>query len=272
MELVQWIILALLQGLTEFLPISSSAHLILPSQVFGWPDQGIVFDVAVHLGSLIAVVSYFRKELLIMSKDWLQSVKLRQPAFSAESKLAWAVLLGTIPVGLIGLLLNQFISANLRSAWVIAITTVVFGLLLGKADSCCSGQRNEHQLTFKDVLIIGAAQALALVPGTSRSGITITAALFLGFSRQAAARYSFLLSIPVIVLASGFELEQMLAADMTIHWGYLILATAVSCVSAYACISIFLKLMDRISMRPFVIYRLLLGAALVGLLLSGVIR
>ncbi|MGB5398057.1 MAG: undecaprenyl-diphosphate phosphatase [Gammaproteobacteria bacterium] len=262
MDIIQIIVLALVQGLTEFLPISSSAHLILVPLVTHWQDQGLVFDVAVHAGTLSAVVLYFRTELRKMLVDWIASLGGRH---SADSKLAWAVLVGTIPVGLAGLVFKDFISANLRSSEVIAITTIVFGLLLWFADARGARARDEYSLSWKDVLVIGVAQAIALIPGTSRSGITITAALLLGLNRQAAARFSFLLSIPVIVLAGGLETLEYLDVASVTDINDLLLGAFISALSAYLCIHYFLKLLERIGMLPFVAYRLVLGVVLFAL-------
>ena len=259
MDLIQIVVLALVQGLTEFLPISSSAHLILVPIISDWQDQGLAFDVAVHAGTLIAVVTYFRKEISKMFVEWLGSLKGKH---TEDSKLAWAVLVGTIPVGLAGLLFKDFISGNLRTPLVIATTTIVFGLLLWLADKTGQRSRDEHQLSWKDILLIGVAQAIALIPGTSRSGITITAALLLGLSRQAAARFSFLLSIPVIVLAGGVETLDYLKVASSSDARDLLMGAMISAISAYACIHYFLKLLERIGMMPFVIYRLVLGLAL----------
>ncbi len=261
MTLFQAIILALIQGLTEFLPISSSAHLILPAQVLGWPDQGLAFDVAVHLGTLLAVVAYFRVELQQMTVAWFGSVVKQQ--HSADSRLAWGVLWGTIPVGLAGFLFKGFIEANLRSSLVIAITTILFAFLLWFADSHAhNNTRDEHQLTIKDIVVIGLAQMMALFPGTSRSGATITAGLLMGLTREGAARFSFLLSIPVIVLAGGFKTLDLIQQETIVDWTMMGLGVVVSAVSAFLCIHIFLKLLERVGMMPFVIYRLILGVAL----------
>ena len=259
MDLIQIVVLALVQGLTEFLPISSSAHLILVPIISEWEDQGLAFDVAVHAGTLIAVVTYFRKEISKMFIEWLGSLKGNH---TEDSKLAWAVLIGTIPVGLAGLIFKDFISDNLRTPLVIAATTIIFGLLLWVADKSGKRSRNEHQMSWKDIMFIGVAQAIALIPGTSRSGITITAALLLGLSRQAAARFSFLLSIPVIVLAGGVETLDYLKVASTDDARDLLMGAMISALSAYACIHYFLKLLERIGMMPFVIYRLVLGFAL----------
>jgi undecaprenyl-diphosphatase len=265
MDLIQIIALALLQGLTEFLPISSSAHLILLPILANWQDQGLAFDVAVHVGTLTAVVLYFRHTIRTLVSDWLQSVLQRQAV--GDSRLAWAVIFGTIPVGLAGLLFNGLVETALRNPLVIAATTIVFGLLLGWADWRGQQQRNEHQLRWQDILFIGVAQAIALIPGTSRSGITITAGLMLGLTRNAAARFSFLLSIPVIFLAGGLKTLELVQSNLAANWFALISGAVFSAASAYICIFLFLKMLERIGMWPFVIYRLLLGGLLLWLFL-----
>lgn len=257
MDFLQILILALVQGLTEFLPVSSSAHLILVPVLTGWEDQGLAFDVAVHVGTLSAVVLYFRKELIRMFKSWITSVTGR--GTDKDAKLAWAVLFGTIPVGLVGLFFKDFIEAYLRSPMVLATATLVFALMLWWADARSRGERDEYSIGWLDVLFIGLAQALALIPGTSRSGATMTAGLFLGLSRQASARFSFLLSIPVIVLAGGLETLDYLEHASVDDMQPLMLGALLSGVSAYFCIHYFLKLLERIGMLPFVIYRIILA-------------
>lgn len=259
MDILHIIVLALVQGLTEFLPISSSAHLILVPYLTDWPDQGLAFDVAVHVGTLTAVVVYFRKEIKQMFFAWIASLTGKH---SEDSKLAWGVLIGTIPVGLAGLLFNEVISDHLRTPLVIAATTIIFGFLLWYSDWAGKRSRDEHSLSWKDIIVIGCAQAIALIPGTSRSGITITAGLLLGLTAQASARFSFLLSIPVIVLAGGFETLDYLQVASVNDINDLIIGAAISAISAYLCIFYFLKLLERIGMLPFFIYRLFLGGLL----------
>lgn len=259
MEFFQIAVLSLVQGLTEFLPISSSAHLILIPVLTDWPDQGLAFDVAVHVGTLLAVVSYFRNELWAMTTAWFRSLGGHA---TADSRLAWAVIFGTVPAALAGLLFSDIIAHHLRSPLVIAATTIVFGLVLWWADACRRGRRDEYEITWKDVVVVGFAQALALVPGTSRSGITISAGLMLGLTREAAARFSFLLSIPVILLAGGYETWKLAQQPTAASWGSLALGTALAAVSAYLCIHYFLKLINRTGMLPYVIYRLALGGFL----------
>ena len=263
MTLLQIIVLAVVQGLTEFLPISSSAHLILVPVLSQWQDQGLAFDVAVHVGTLSAVMWYFRIEIVNMFIDWLDSLKQRR--LVGESRLAWAVLWGTVPVGLAGLLFHDLVDTVLRSPLVIAWATIGFGLLLWFADARGQRRRDEHSITWKDVLIIGCAQALALIPGTSRSGITMTAALMLGLTRTAAARFSFLLSIPAILIAGGYKGLKLIEQSVPVDWLALVLGIVLSGVMAYVCIHYFLKLLERIGMLPFVIYRLVLGAFLLAI-------
>jgi undecaprenyl-diphosphatase len=254
MDWLQALLLAALQGLTEFLPISSSAHLILLPRLAGWQDQGLAFDVAVHVGSLAAVVVYFRAQLAELWRAWWAQVT--QGRSSAEARLAWAVLIATLPVMLIGALVNGGLEERLRDPMVIAAATLVFAVLLWIADHYARHARDEHSLTWRDILIVGCAQALALVPGTSRSGITMTAGLALGLTRSAAARFSFLLSIPVILLAGGLKTAELLTAPQPALWLYILAAAAVSAATAFACIHYFLKLIDRIGMTPFVLYRI----------------
>jgi undecaprenyl-diphosphatase len=260
MDLLHIIVLSLIQGITEFLPISSSGHLLLPKGLLGWPEQGLAFDVAVHVGTLTAVVIYFRKDISIIINDWTQSVLGR--GHTNNSRLAWYIVLGTIPAGLAGLLFDSLIETYLRTTLVIALTTIIFGLLLGYADRSADQQRGQiTDLTIKIVLIIGCAQALALIPGTSRSGITITAALLCGLNRDSAARFSFLLSIPVILLSGGFKTVQLLDLP-SVNWGDIFLGVVLSAISAFLCIHYFLKFINHIGMMPFVIYRMLLGSFL----------
>jgi undecaprenyl-diphosphatase len=260
MDFIQIIVLAVVQGLTEFLPISSSAHLILVPVILEWPDQGLAFDVAVHVGTLLAVILYFRLEVIQLTRDWFVSVTHFKTV--GESPLAWGIIIGTIPAVLAGFLFKDFIETELRSPLVIAATTIGFGLLLWMADRRGRRNRTEQQVALIDMLLIGIAQALALIPGTSRSGATITAALFLGFQRQSAARISFLLSIPIILGAGTLKTKDLIEQTLPVDWQAIIIGTILSGVSAYLCIHWFLKLLEKMGMTPFVVYRLLLGAIL----------
>ncbi|MCG9709474.1 MULTISPECIES: undecaprenyl-diphosphate phosphatase [Pseudoalteromonas] len=266
MSIIEIIVLALIQGLTEFLPISSSAHLILPSQVFGWHDQGLAFDVAVHVGTLGAVVLYFRKEVVDILGAWFKS--FGSQGATDDSRLGWWIIVATIPALLIGYLFKDFVESYSRNAWVIATSTIVFGLLLWYADAKAKQVKNIYQVNFFSALLLGFSQVLAMVfPGTSRSGITITVGLMLGLNKQSAARFSFLMSIPVIAAAGSYYVYQLATAGEAIDWHAILLGAALSFVSAYACIFFFLKVIERMGMMPFVIYRLLLGVGLFAFLM-----
>lgn len=258
--IVQAVILAIIQGLTEFLPVSSSAHLILPSQILGWPDQGLAFDVAVHLGTLMAVITYFNHDIRRILVGMVDSIQAKQ--INQDMRLGLAVVVGTIPAVIFGGLFADFISENLRTSFVIACSTVIFGLLLWMGDATGKQKFGEEKITLSVGLMIGVAQALALIPGTSRSGITMTAALFMGFNRVAAARFSMLLSIPIIVAAGLLETLKLAESGMEVPWNLMVLGILASAISAFLCIHLFLNLVSRIGMLPFVIYRLLLGGFL----------
>ncbi len=260
---VQAFLLALLQGLTEFLPISSSAHLVIPSLILGWQDQGLAFDVAVHVGTLSAVLWYYRRELWLMASDC--SGLLRGRGATDNTRLVVWLALATVPVLLVGFAAGDLIEQRLRTLPVIATTTLVFGLLLGYADRRGGGRR---ALGWWPALGIGLAQAIAPVPGVSRSGVTITAGLLLGLDRASAARFSFLLSIPVIAGAGVLKTAELATMPGPVDWQLLGWAAAVSGITAYACISAFLRLLDRIGMMPFVYYRIALALLLYGLWLG----
>ena len=258
MNEIQILVLAIVQGLTEFLPISSSGHLILSPYLFGFDDQGLAFDVAVHLGSLSAVLAYFRHDVRKITVGWLRSIAPGAPG-SSESRLAWAIIVGTLPVVLAGLVFKSLVEGDLRAPWVIAITTILFGLLLGWVDLRARRVRGIDEITLRDALIIGMSQVLALIPGTSRSGITMTAGLWLGLNRAAASRFSFLLSIPTILASSALVTRDLVRSETAVDWYALVLGVVFSAVTAYLAISLFLRFIERIGMWPFVIYRFLLG-------------
>ena len=260
MDLMHAVVLAIVQGFTEFLPISSSGHLILVPVFLGWEDQGLAFDVATHLGTLFAVLYYFRRELWPMTRDALGT--LGGGRRTRESDLAWWVVIGTVPTVVCGVLFADVISTTLRSPLVIAATMAGFGILLWIADARGGRDRGEDQIGWRDALIVGLAQAVALIPGTSRSGITITAALFLGLERQAAARFSFLLSIPIIVAALSYELLTLLRDPEPADWLALGVGAAVSGVVAYLTIRGFIAMLGRMGVAPFAVYRLFLAAVI----------
>jgi undecaprenyl-diphosphatase len=258
MTLIQIIVLSLIQGLTEFLPVSSSAHLILGSKVFSWPDQGLVFDVATHLGTLLAVLVYFRKDIWAMLKPWFGADK----DDGASRQLGLTLIVASIPAIIAGGLLHGWVESALRDIRVIAFSTIGFGLLLWWADARFARSRLLTDMNMKSGVLIGLAQMLALVPGTSRSGITITMGRMLGFNADSAARFSFLLSIPVIAAAGAYGVLRMLLNDTTIDWFQFSLAVVLSALAGWLCIAVFLALLNRVGLVPFVLYRLALGVAL----------
>ena len=257
---LQIVVLAIVQGLTEFLPVSSSGHLVLVPYLVGWNDQGLTFDVAVHFGSLLAVVVYFRDDLSHLIRGGLALIGIGER--TDYSTLALGVALGTVPAALAGLAFAGWIEANLRSAIVVIVALSFWGIVMGLADRFGRRERGIRDFTIKDALLVGCAQALALIPGTSRSGITITAGRLLGFDRQDAARFSFLLSAPVILLATGYETLGMLLSDATIAWNELGIAAIVSAIVAYICIDLLMRFVSRIGLLPFTIYRLLLAGVI----------
>ncbi len=261
MELLQILILAVVQGLTEFLPISSSAHLILAPLVTGYADQGLAFDVAVHVGTLAAVIGYFRHEVIAIGGDFFRSW-VNPAARSRDSRLGWMIIIATLPVGLFGLLMKSLVETDLRAPLVIAITTIGFGILLLAGDKLGKRTRDEYSIGWRDALIVGLFQAMAIIPGTSRSGATMTAGLFLGLTRRAASRFSFLISIPTIIMSGGLLTLELIESDLPVEWGSIALGVGLAFVAAYLCIHFFLQFIERIGMLPFVIYRFLLGAAI----------
>lgn len=324
MDILQSFFLAIVQGFTEFLPISSSGHLVLIPLLTGEDVQNVAFDAAVHFGSLIAVILYFRNDILQLTTDWAGSI--RQGKSVGQSRVAWAVIWGTVPVGIAGLSFHFIYSGDFeaahsfnilvlsllsvaliyflltkrltqvlytlfaaaiiaaliglafvmgedlrKSAVVLATTTIVFGLVLLAIDLMRQRSRSLNDIAWKDIVIIGLAQMIALIPGTSRSGITITAALYMGFKRQDAARFSFLLSIPAIILASGAELYSLIKSGekLNLSWAAVGVGVLTSAITAYLCIHLFLKFIEKIGMLPFVVYRLLLGGVLFYMIYIG---
>ena len=259
MDALSLIVLALLQGITEFLPISSSGHLILVPQLLGWGDQGLAFDIAVHVGSLLAVLTYFRRDLVTLIRAWAGSLAGRH---SAASTLAWGLILATLPAVVVGFWFKPWVETVGRSPELIAATTAGFGVLLWLADRFGRRLRELEGFGLGPMFVVGLAQVLALVPGTSRSGITMTAGLALGLTRTAAARFSFLLSIPVIAGAGTLQTAELVASDAVVDWTTLAVATALSAVAAFACIHLFLAWIQRIGMAPFAVYRVALGAVI----------
>lgn len=263
---LQAVVLGIIQGFTEFLPISSSGHLVLIPLVSSWPDQGLAYDCVLHLGTLTAVICYFRVDLAKMFFGLGETIQKRSWSANRDGQMAWMIGLATIPVGLAGLTFKDFIENDMRSVVIVGLSSIFFGILLYAADKMGKRTRSDDKWGIKDVMIVGLAQAVALIPGTSRSGITMTAALFLGYTREASARFSFLLSIPVIVLAGGLKIKDWIEGPAQVSsFGELMVGYTVSLVSAYVCIYFFLKFLDRVGMGPFVIYRIILGGILLWL-------
>ncbi len=275
MNFLEAILLGIIQGLTEFLPISSTAHLTLAGKLLGLidptrPEQWTAFIAVIQLGTAAAVMMYFNRELLGMTKNFL--IDLRTPsaqrAWSYESRLVGKVIIGTIPVVVLGLLLKKIIEgAFTKEISTFATTLIVFALVLWLAEKIGKRERTEQQTTWKDALIIGIAQACALIPGASRSGTTITAGLFLGMSRDAAARFSFLLSIPAVVASGLYELYSMRHHIMEVGAAHVIVATVVSGVVGYLSIAFLLKYLRTHSTYAFIVYRIVLGVLLWGWIL-----
>ena len=260
MALWMALILALVQGVTEFLPISSSAHLILPSQLLGWPDQGLAFDVAVHAGTLSAVCLHYRADLARMFAGAGRGLVERR--LNDDLRLGLLVVWATIPAVVLGFAFKDWVETAARSAEVITATTLVFGVLLWVADRWGPRRLTLAHLGWMAALLVGLAQAVALIPGTSRSGITITAALLLGYTRTESARFSFLLSIPVILGAALLKGKDLVTASEAVDWTLIATGFGVSAVTAWLAIVFFLRLLERVGMLPFVLYRLVLGGVL----------
>jgi len=267
METWHVVLLALIQALTEFLPVSSSGHLALVGFFLGWPYQGITFDLALHLGTLVAVVVYFWRDLMLIARETL---KLRRWSLATpEQRMGVGLVVATIPAALAGLLMPDAFAEALRRPALIAVNLIAFGILLGIADRWRRGTRSESSLGLGEVLLIGAAQALALIPGTSRSGITLTAGLALGLERNAAARYSFLMSVPITALAAAHGVMSALRGHEAIGIPTLLLGAAISGVAGIAVIHLLLAVLRRAGTLPFVLYRIALGIVVLLLVARG---
>lgn len=271
MNLFESVVLGVVQGLTEFLPISSTAHLrILPALV-GWEDPGAPFTAVTQIGTLIAVLIYFRHEVVRLSRAFVGSILRRTPFESHDSSMAWWILFGTIPIVIAGLVLKDAIETHFRSLWVISGSLIVLALLLWVAEKTSRFDRPAGELRLRDVLLIGLAQAVALVPGASRSGTTMTMGMFLHLSRETAASFSFLLSIPAVALSGVYQLYK-LRAELLGGFGIdLLVATVVAGVVGYASIALLLAFLRRHSTGVFILYRIALGIALIALLTAGIL-
>lgn len=264
------IVLGVVQGLTEFLPISSSAHVLIVSQLFGWGDPGAAFTAVTQIGTELAVIIYFRRDIVRILRAWFRSLWDRQARTDHDARMGWYVILGTIPIAVLGVAFADVIETAARNLWLVASTLIVFGLLLGVADALGSRRKTTEDLNARDGILLGFGQALALIPGVSRSGATITAGLALGYTRASAARYAFLLAIPA-VLASGLFEARRIGDDANAAWGPTILATVIAFALGYAVIAWLLRYVSTHSFRPFVIYRVVLGLVVMLLLTLGVL-
>ncbi|TDC21281.1 undecaprenyl-diphosphate phosphatase [Streptomyces sp. 8K308] len=278
------IILGLVQGLTEFLPISSSAHLRLTAVAFDWEDPGAAFTAVTQIGTELAVLIYFRKDIARIVSAWARSLTNKAARSNPDARMGWLVIIGTIPIGVLGLTLQDAIDGPFRDLRLIAMNLIVLGVILGIADRMAardaSGGRHRavrerkslDQLSVRDGLLFGLCQAMALVPGVSRSGATITGGLFLGYKREAAARYAFLLAIPAVLASGGYELTSIGEEGSHVSWGPTILATVVAFLVGYAIIAWFMKWVSTRSYMPFVWYRLVIGVVLLALIFFGVVE
>jgi undecaprenyl-diphosphatase len=269
MTVLEAIVLGLVQGITEFLPISSTAHLRIVPALLGWDDPGAAYSAVIQLGTVGAVLVYFAKDLLKLGKAFGQGLLTKQPFGTLDSRLAWFVGLGTIPIGVLGLLFKKRIEHDLRSLWVMSISLIVLALVLAVVEKVAKHTKTLEQMTLRDGLTVGAWQAIALIPGSSRSGTTLTGALSLGFNREDAARFSFLLSIPATTLAGIFELKHLLGATDAPPVLLLVVGTAVSFFAGLLAIWGLLRLLRTRSTMVFVVYRIALGVTLLGLLSTG---
>jgi undecaprenyl-diphosphatase len=262
-------LLGLVQGLTEFLPISSSAHLRIVGDLAGWPDPGAAFTAIIQIGTELAVLLYFRRDIVRIIRAWVASLGSRGRSADPDARMGWLIIVGSIPIVVLGLLLQDQIETTFRDLRIVAIALVLFSLILYAADRISSGRRELQDLTVRHGLVYGAAQALALIPGVSRSGGTITAGRFLGYSREAAARYSFLLAIPAVLGSGLYQVQQSLGGD--IAWGPTLLATVIAFLVGYAVIAWLLRYLAHGSFTPFVVYRVALGLVLLVLVSTGVL-
>jgi undecaprenyl-diphosphatase len=270
-DLLKAVVLGVIQGLTEFLPISSSAHLRIFPELFGWGDPGAAFTAVIQIGTELAVLIYFRKDIWRIGSAWVRSLLQAEYRGTLDSRMGWFIIVGSLPIVVLGVLLKDIIEEDFRNLWIIGTTLIVMGVVLGIADRVGRTDRPLGKITMRDAVLMGAAQALALIPGVSRSGATISMGRFLGFEREAATRFAFLLAIPAVVGAGLFELKEIPHGHNDFGWGPTITATVVSFVVGYAAIAWLLRYVSTRSYTPFVVYRILLGAGTLILLGAGVL-
>ncbi|TCI96280.1 undecaprenyl-diphosphate phosphatase [Aeromicrobium sp. IC_218] len=271
MDLFKTVVLGVLQGLTEFLPISSSAHLAIFPKFFGWDDPGAAFTAVVQIGTEIAVVLYFWRDIWTIATGWLRGVAKPDARDTLEWRMGWFVIVGSVPIVILGLLLQDLIDSEFRNLWVIGTTLIVLGVVLGVAERVGRKTRPIESLTWGHAVLFGLAQAAALVPGVSRSGATISMGLFLGYERAAATRYAFLLAIPAVVGAGLFSLKDIPGGENEYGTVPTLVGTVVSFVVGLAVIHWLLKYVSTRSYAPFVAYRIALGSLVLILAGAGVI-
>jgi undecaprenyl-diphosphatase len=274
MSTLEAIVLGIVQGLTEFLPISSTGHLRIVPAFLGWEDPGAAFTAVTQLGTMAAVLLYFREDLVRIARAWLGSLNDRAKRRELDARIGWYIVLGTVPIGVFGVLFKDQIETGARDLYVIGTALIVLGLVLAAAEHVGQRDRESEQIETKDGFWVGMAQALALIPGVSRSGATITAGLFLGLNRAAAARFSFLLSVPAVVLSGLFELSSIIEGEEGEHVGVgpLVIATFMAFVFGYASIAFLLRFLANHSTFVFVAYRVGLGAVVLALASAGTIE
>jgi undecaprenyl-diphosphatase len=265
---LQAIVLGISQGLTEFLPVSSSAHTLIIAKIANWPDPGAAFTAVTQIGTEAAVIIYFWNDLKLIIRNWFLSLYKKDYRSTPEAKMGWYVIIGSLPIAYFGLTFQKQVETSARSLQVVAVALIVMGILLGLADRLGKQNKDESNLGVKQAIIFGVGQALALIPGVSRSGATITFGLAMGFNREFAARYSFLLAIPA-VLASGLYTAQDIANDSFVNWPATILATVIAFFVGYLVISTLMNYLKTRSFMPFVLYRVMLGLLILGLVQTG---
>ncbi|TIC86499.1 undecaprenyl-diphosphate phosphatase [Nocardioides sp. GY 10127] len=279
-DLLQAVVLGIIQGLTEFLPISSSAHLRIYPELFGWGDPGAAFTAVIQIGTELAVLVFFRNDIARIVKAWVLSLFKPEWRGHVDARLGWYIIVGSLPIVILGVLFKDVIENQLRSLWIVGTTLIVLGLILGLADRIGSTRRTIGELSLRDAVLMGVAQACALIPGVSRSGATLSMGRFLGYEREAATRFAFLLAIPAVIGAGLFELKDVVACtpgstDVACANSYsgldTFVATVVSFVVGYAVIAWLLRWVTTRTYTPFVVYRVILGAVVLVLVSTGVL-
>jgi undecaprenyl-diphosphatase len=258
-DLLKAVVLGVIQGLTEFLPISSSAHLRIFPELFGWGDPGAAFTAVIQIGTELAVLIYFRKDIWRIGSAWVRSLLQAEYRGTLDSRMGWFIIVGSLPIVILGVLLKDVIEQDFRNLWIIGTTLVVLGIILGIADRVGRSDRSISRMTLRHAVFLGLAQAAALVPGVSRSGATISMGRFLGYDREAATRFAFLLAIPAVVGAGLFELNEIPGGDNAYGPWPTLVATIVSFIVGYAAIAWLLRYVSTRSYLPFVLYRIALG-------------